>query len=271
MDRGFKVRIGSGVGLRSGYFAGSDKIRQMDLEEMFADEEVKALFCTRGGYGSARLLETMQWDIVRQNPKILIGFSDITALSMGILSNTGLVTFAGPMVAAELAQPVSTTVERALWETLMTPRSRCELPIGKAVKTIRAGRAEGTLIGGNLSVLCSLIGSRYLPDFSGAILFIEDVGESVYRIDRMLLQLKYAGLLNSLAGVVLGTFTAIPKQAADRELDDVLEEYLLPLNVPLLSGIPFGHIQEKITLPLGATVLLDASKGKLTVLHAMVK
>ena len=237
---------------------------------MFADDRVKAMFCTRGGYGSARLLEYLDWDAMRNKPKIVVGFSDITALSMGVLARTGLVTFAGPMVAAEMADEISINVETALWDLVMKPRTQRELTIGNEVRTIRAGRAEGPLMGGNLSVLCSLAGSPYLPEFSGSILFLEDIGERVYRIDRMLLQLKYAGILKSVAGVVLGSFTAIPDLKCDRPLDEVFEEYLLPLNVPILADIPFGHIREKITLPMGANLAIDAGKRKLTVLHPVV-
>jgi muramoyltetrapeptide carboxypeptidase len=270
LSRGYRVRIGNGVGLRSGYFAGSDRVRLQDVHDMFEDEHVHAIFCTRGGYGSARLLQEMDYDLVQAHPKILVGFSDITALTMGLLARSGLISFAGPMVAAELADDIPSLVETALWDMLSRPAMQRELELGSAARTMRAGRAEGPLVGGNLSVLCSLIGSSWLPSFDGAILFIEDIGERVYRIDRMLLQLKYAGILDRLAGIALGSFTAIPESAADRALDEVFEEYFLPLNIPVLHGLPFGHIREKITLPVGARVRLDAGKCTLTVIQPVV-
>lgn len=270
LQRGFRVRLGTGVGLRNGYFAGPDRVRRMDLEEMFEDEQVRAIFCTRGGYGSARLLEGLDWSLIRQHPKIFVGFSDITALSMGMYAKSGLVTFAGPMVAAEIADEMSAAVEAALWESLMKPKPENRLQIGDGTQTIRAGRAEGVLIGGNLSVFCSLIGTPYMPDFSDAILFFEDVGEDVYRIDRLFLQLKYAGILQKAAGIVLGSFTAVPEARQNRPLDEVFEEYLLPLNIPILAGFPFGHIREKVTLPFGAMVRVNAGKGKLIVLQPVV-
>ncbi len=271
LSRGFRVRIGNGVGIKSGYFAGSDRVRRQDVEAMFADEQVRAILCSRGGYGSARLLETLDWDVIRNNHKIFAGFSDITALSMGLFAECGLMTFAGPMVAAEFADVISPVAENAFWEMLMQPQPQRELQAGNAVRTIRAGRAEGQLLGGNLSVLCSLIGSPYLPRFAGSILFIEDVGEQVYRIDRMLLQLKYSGILKQVAGVVLGSFTAVPPAPQDRDLDEVFEEYLLPLNVPIIAGFPFGHIKDKITLPIGAWVMMDGGKGALVVSHPVVR
>jgi len=237
---------------------------------MFLDDRVRGIVCTRGGYGSSRLLECIDWNLIKEHPKILVGFSDITALSLGLFANAGLVTFSGPMLATEFSSGMLPTVESALYDQLMTPLPHRQLALGRNVEILRAGNAEGRLLGGNLSVFCSLIGTSYLPDLHDSVLFFEDVGEEVYRIDRMLLQLKYAGILEKAVGIVLGTFTSIPNTLQDRRIEDVFEEYLLSLNIPVLMGAAFGHISEKITLPVGARVLLEAGKRKLSVLDQVV-
>lgn len=267
---GHYLRIGRSVGAQDGYLAGNDAIRAADLMDMFADERVRAIFATRGGYGAARLLGHLDYTVIRRHPKILVGFSDITALSLGLFAKTRLVTFAGPMVAAEFASGILPLTADALWRMLRRRIPRQKLPQCEATEIMMGGSAEGTLLGGNLAVLCSLIGTPWLPDLRGAVLFLEDVGESVYRIDRMLLQLREAGILRGLAGVLLGGFTAIPEVLRDRELPEVLREYFLPLNIPVLTGIPFGHFPEKITLPLGSRVRIDTQRHSVTVLEAVV-
>ncbi len=254
---------------QDGYLAGSDRLRVQDIHDMFTDSRVGAILCTRGGYGAGRLLDLIDYDLVRAHPKILVGFSDVTALSMAMLARSGLLTFHGPMVAAEFGGTPTEIAEYAFWNTLTQGVSQRMLSLGEE-GSMRDGVAEGTLIGGNLAVYSSLVGTPYLPDPSGGILFLEDVGESTYRLDRMLLQLKHAGVLRAVAGVVLGSFTSIPDTVPDRELETVLREYLLPLNIPVMTGFPFGHIQDKVTLPLGAQVRLDTKKRQLTVLQAVV-
>lgn len=270
MDKGYYVRVGWSVGAKDGYLAGPDYWRARDIHDMFEDTRVGAIIATRGGYGSARLLDQLDFDMIAKNPKIVIGFSDITALSLALLARTGLITFAGPMLAAEFAEDLDAATEKMFWEILTHRRPARILASGNET-IMRPGRAEGRLIGGNLAVLCSLIGSNYLPDFKGSILFLEDVGENVYKIDRMLLQLKYAGILGSVAGIVLGRFTAIPEDAPNRDLDEVLREYLLPLNVPILADYPFGHIPNKLILPIGAQVRIDSDGVPLTLLQSVIE
>ncbi|MCB2204871.1 LD-carboxypeptidase [bacterium] len=269
MSQGFYVRLGMSVETQDGYLAGSDALRAQDIHEMFEDERVGAILCTRGGYGAGRLLDHLDYDLIRAHPKILVGFSDVTALSMAIIARSGLLSFHGPMVAAEFGVGPTEIAELAFWSMLMDRRTQRELAFG-GEEALVEGTAEGMLIGGNLAVYASMIGSPYLPDPSGCILFLEDVGENVYRLDRMLLQLKHAGVLNAVAGVVLGSFTAIPEDEPNRELITVLREYLLPLQVPVMTGFPFGHIPDKVTLPLGAQVTLDTAKRQLTVRQAVV-
>ncbi len=270
LERGHYARLGWSVGARDGYLSGSDQLRASDIMEMFEDDRVHAIFCTRGGYGAARLLDRLDYARIRKKPKILVGFSDITALSLALFAKARIVTFAGPMVAAEFASGIEPAASAALWSMLRVRRRSQPLPECGAVKIMRSGISEGRLLGGNLTVLSSLVGTPWLPDFRDAILFLEDVGESVYRIDRMLLQLKHAGLLRKIAGVLLGSFTALPDDGGGRDLERVLNEYFLPLDIPVMTGIPFGHIPMKITLPIGATVRMDTHRKRITVLHAVV-
>lgn len=270
LEKGHYPRLGWSVGARDGYLSGPDQLRASDLMDMFEDDRVRAIFCTRGGYGSARLLDGLDFGYIRNKPRIFVGFSDITALSLALYAKSGLITFAGPMVAAEFASGIRPLTAGALWEILSIRRETQLLPACHDVDIMRPGVAEGRLLGGNLTVLSSMIGTPWLPDFRGAILFLEDVGEAVYRIDRMLFQLKHAGMLRQLSGVMLGSFTAVQDDGGERNLNHVLQEYLLPLEIPVMTGIPFGHIPEKITLPIGATVRMDTNLKSVTVLHAVV-
>jgi muramoyltetrapeptide carboxypeptidase len=237
---------------------------------MFSDARIGAIIATRGGYGSGRLLDQLDYDFIASHPKILVGFSDITALSMALLAKTGMITFAGPMLAAEFGEEPDPAMEKAFWEMLTLRRPARLLARGDE-QVMHPGRAEGTLIGGNMAVFCSLIGTEYMPDPEGSILFLEDIGENVYRIDRMLMQMKYAGILKAAAGIVLGRFTAIPEDTPNRDLDDVLKEYLLPLDIPVLTHYPFGHIPDKLILPTGAQVRIDTNRVPLTLMQAVVE
>lgn len=261
--------MGWGVGLRDGYLAGPDRVRARDIMDMFGDERVGAILCTRGGYGSARLLDMLDYELIRRYPKILVGFSDITALSLAMFTHAGLVTFAGPMVAPDFGSSILPAVEDAFWNMLCVRHETFRFSGGQE-RTLARGKAEGLLLGGNLAVFCSLIGTPYMPDLRKAILFFEEVGEDVYRIDRMFRQLKQAGILDHAAGVLLGSFTGIPDTDSRRELETVFREYLLPLHIPVLTNFPFGHIADKYTIPIGARVRLDADQRTLTLLEAAV-
>lgn len=256
--------------MRDGYLAGPDRVRAQDIMDMFGDERIGAILCTRGGYGSARLLDMLDYELIRRYPKILVGFSDITALSLAMFAHAGLVTFAGPMVAADFGSSILPAVEDAFWNMLCVRHETFRFSGGQE-RTLARGKAEGLMLGGNLAVFCSLIGTPYMPDLRKAILFFEEVGEDVYRIDRMFRQLKQAGILDDAAGVVLGSFTGIPDTDGRRDLDTVLSEYLLPLRIPVISNFPFGHIAEKYTIPIGARVRLDADQRSLTLLEAAVR
>jgi muramoyltetrapeptide carboxypeptidase len=269
--QGFTVRVGQSVTAELGYLAGSDQVRLSDLHRMFGDASVHGIICLRGGYGSARLLDDIDYGLLRRNPKVLIGFSDVTALHCAMLTRAGLLSFAGPMAAVEMASGILPATSRMMWEMLMKQRKRTVVSFGEDARVIGRGAVEGQLIGGNLAVLTSLLGTRYMPDMHGAVLFLEEVGEQVYRIDRLLLQLRQSGVLGAVAGIALGSFTSIPAERRARALDDVFDEYLAPLGIPVVTGLPFGHIATKATLPVGARVRLDATRRRLTVLQQVVR
>lgn len=267
---GFQVKCGRYWEAKWGYLAGTDEQRLADLHTMFADPEVKAIIAFRGGWGSARLLPHINFDLIAANPKIFMGYSDITTLLLSIYAQTGLITWHGA-VARDLGDDF--TLNR-LQELLCQPsdgslttntvlHSIDMLQTDNDLIVLKDGIASGKLLGGNLTVLCSLIGSRYLPSWEGAILFLEDVGEATYRIDRLFCQLKLAGILDNIAGIMLGGFTHCPEGKGDysRSLEDLFREYITPLGIPAFAGAQFGHISQKVILPVGADVHINAAKG----------
>ncbi|MEP7155703.1 MAG: LD-carboxypeptidase [Betaproteobacteria bacterium] len=269
---GFKVKEGQSLRARNGYFAGSDAQRAGDLNAMFADPDVDGIVAMSGGAGATRILNLLDYDVIRRNPKCLCGFSDITALLNAIQARTGLVTFHGPMAASEWNEFTLGYFRRLLLEgEAITFRNPVELngmltQLTDRTQTVRGGRARGRLLGGNLSVLNTLLGTPYQPDFRGAILVIEDVDEYIYRVDRMLAHLRLAGVLDKLAGVVIGQFVDCkPGEGFGRlSLEEVFDDYLKPLNIPVYSGAMFGHIKRKFTLPIGLEAEMDADACTLT-------
>jgi muramoyltetrapeptide carboxypeptidase len=270
---GYTVLRGASLDARLGYLSGDDALRAWDINAMFGNEQIAAIFCSRGGYGATRILDKLDYTLIARHPKIFVGFSDITALHMALLRRARLLSFAGPMVAAEMEQPMDDSTATAFWPLIASQSAggRIRPSMLAASRPIRPGRAEGALVGGNLAVLMSLMGTPYEPRWDGTILFLEDVGENVYKIDRMLSQLRNARVLSRIAGVLLGQFSSIPEDAPNRDLEDVLREYLLPLRIPILADIPFGHIVPKLTLPMGARVRLDAGRRSVVMLHPVVR
>jgi len=278
---GFKVKLSRHVRKRRGFLAGTDRERADDLMQMFADRKVKAIFCVRGGYGTARLLPLLDYRVIRQNPKIFVGYSDITSLHCAFLTKSNLISFHGPMFASDfLKQDFPLFTLQSCLRTLMepvTPQSICLGYSQKTVAVLRRGVAIGPLVGGNLSLLCTLIGTPFQPSFRGKILFIEDLDEPPYRFDRMLTHLLNAGLLQQVAGIAVGFCNNCedPKAKKAKEyrqtLRDVLQERLLPLKVPVVTGLPFGHVPFNATLPIGVRATLDAQKGDLIITSAAVK
>ena len=278
--RGYKVKLSSGYLKARGYLAGTDQARAAEFNAFFADPSIKAILCLRGGYGSPRILDRLDYEMIRKNPKILIGYSDITALLNGLHSKTGLVVFHGPMAKEfSLGKGLTPYSEKYFWPAF-TPSSRLfgdwggPGPRGRSqLKTIRGGQAEGVLVGGNLSVLVSTIGTPYEARSEGCILFLEDVSEKPFRIDRMLNQLRLSGKLGQYKGVLLGSFTGcLPLRQAGRiGLLDVFDHYFADLGVPVLSGYAAGHQPDQATLPFGIRVHLDASEKILSFIEAGVQ
>ncbi len=262
--RGYTVVRGAHLYDADGYLAGSDSDRADDLNAMFANTSVDAIFCSRGGSGTGRLLPLIDYPLIQRNPKVFVGYSDITTISMALWSRCSLVTYAGPMVAADMQAEMPRETEQQFWAMMKGVSDSTIIPASGGIPALSPGIAEGTLLGGTLSVLATLLGTPYEPLWDGCILFIEDVGENVYKIDRLLTHFRNAGVLHRIAGMVLGAFTGIPDDTINRRLDVVLNEILLPLNIPVIQGFPFGHIPTKVTLPYGTPAFLDANTGTLT-------
>lgn len=290
---GYKTKLAPNVHQRLGYLAGSDRDRASDLMRMFTDKKVNAILCVRGGYGTARLLPLLDYRAIRANAKIFVGYSDITSLHCAFLTKAGLVSFHGPMLNSDFATKVlpDFTVQsflRTLASHLPLPAKRGEgrgeghsinIANGYAEKTVtilRRGIARGQLIGGNLALLCTLIGTPWQPSFKNAILFLEDVGEAPYRWDRMLTHLLNCGLLQQVAGIAIGLNADCedPQAKTAKEyrqtLAEVLRDRLLPLKIPIVTGLPFGHVPTNATLPVGIRAELDANHGALRLLESGV-
>lgn len=266
--RGYGVRPGKHLFARHHYLAGGDAARAADLMEAFADPRISAVFCARGGYGAGRLLDRLDYELIAAHPKIALGFSDTTGLHLALWARAGLVCFTGSLVSLDLAGERDPFTEEWLWKTLTTAGPLGPLPLGPQVQVVRPGRAVGPLLGGCLALLCSLMGTPYLPDLSGAILLLEDVGEYPYRLDRMLNQLRLAGILEKLSGLVLGQFKDCftPEEMEHSPpLAEMVLELTQRLEVPILAGVPYGHFARRLVLPLGVEAVLDTAVPQLRI------
>lgn len=272
---GFKVKLGENVRARNGFLAGGDAGRAADVMAMFADPAVNAIFCLRGGYGSVRILDLLDFKIIRRHPKIFVGYSDLTSFHGELQKQTNLISFHAPMAGALAAADLPEFTRATFFRTLMEAKPAGSICAGydkKDVSTLRCGVAEGRLLGGNLSVLCADIGTRFEPKFSGRILFLEDVGERPYRLDRLLTQLLNAGVFDKVAGVAIGVnHDCEEKTPASGEYTqssaDVFAERLSSLKIPVVTGLPFGHVELNAALPVGAKATLD---GDLIITEAAV-
>lgn len=268
-ELGYRVTVGNSVLDKDLYFAGSALARAGDLREMFERKDVRAIVVARGGYGSNYLLPLIDLDVIRQNPKPLIGYSDLTSLLTWILDETGLVTFHGPMVAKDFAHTDGVDLES--WFAALEGRSSWSL---NQMRTLVSGQAEGTLYGGCLSILAASMGTPYEIETGGTILFLEDVATKPYQVDRMLMQLKLADKFDGVQGIVFGQMQDCDQPGGqDYTLEEVILRVLGDLGVPIAFGLPSGHVQSRnITLPFGVKAQLQASDGSatLTMLEAAV-
>lgn len=266
---GFQVKTGQHYGDRYGHLAGTDAGRAADINAMFADKAVRGIVCVRGGSGAARLLPRLDYDTIRRNPKTLLGYSDITALHSAINAKTGLVTFHGPIGSGSWNTFNVDQFQRMFFNReLMQFANKVEagdelVPRRNRTITITGGTARGALVGGNLAVLTAIAGSPYVPDFRGRILFLEDVGEAPYRIDRMLTTLKLMGALDQIAGFIFGECSECDpgNGYGSLTLEQILDDHIKPLKIPAYRGAMIGHIREQFIVPVGGEVELDADAG----------
>jgi len=258
---GWDAAVGDHATDRDGYLAGDDASRLRDLNAALRDDTIDGIWCLRGGYGAMRLLPFLDVDAMRRRPRALIGYSDITALHAALGRASSVITYHAPHAGTRLSPFSRESMEHAV----VAQRESCGHAPG--ARTLRPGRAEGRLVGGNLALLASLCGTPFAPDYTDAILVLEDIGEPTYRIDRMLRQLALSGALGRVAGIAFGSFTEGTAQGDDasRALDDVLREAAALAGVPAIAGIPVGHIDDQWTLPLGAMAELDAESRSLHV------
>jgi muramoyltetrapeptide carboxypeptidase len=268
---GFRVRTGQTLKEKYGYFAGTDEQRAKELNAFFEDPEIKGIFCMKGGWGCARILPLLDYKLIRTNPKIIIGFSDITSLLLGIQSKTGLVTFHGPVGNSGWNDFTVDYLKRVLMNKERVKYSGTGKEEDKPL-VLRKGIANGVLAGGNLSVLVSMMGTAYLPDWENKILFLEDTGEEPYKIDRMLTQLKLCGVMDKISAFVFGKCVKCLAEEPVKAFtfQQVLEQQMAPLNIPAFSGAMIGHIENKLTIPLGIKAQVDAERGTITLLEQAV-
>ena len=275
---GLKTTLAPHLFDRYGYLGGRDKDRADDVNKMFADPSVNGILAVRGGWGCARLLPYLDFATIAKHPKVLLGYSDLTALLLAIHARTGLITFHGPVGISKwnpfkvgYLKKVLFDGEAATFENLKDAGDLLA-PVENRTRTITPGTARGSIVGGNLTVLTTIIGSGYLPDFDGRILFLEDVEEQLYRIDRMMTQLKLAGILAKVRGVVFGTCSQCgPGEGfGSLTLEEILDDHLKPLGVPVYSGAMIGHMDKQFTIGEGVEVEMNATTGTIRMLEPAV-
>lgn len=272
---GYKVKIGKNVGNYHGYLAGTDDERLEDLHSMFSDKTVKAIMCLRGGYGAFRLLDKINYKMIQKNPKIFVGYSEITALQNAIFSKTGLITFAGPMPAVDFVNSISPFTEEWFWKVITSNKKigKVKYPENSKMPFINKGTANARILGGNLAVFSTMLGTDFFPDMKDKILLLEDIDEKPYKIDRMLNQLRLAKVFKGLKGVILGRFVECYEQDPNKKtltLGEVIEHYFKVLKIPTIYTFPHGHIKDFITIPMGLKIGLNATKGTVEFLENAV-
>jgi muramoyltetrapeptide carboxypeptidase len=265
-ELGLEAKLGKHVTSSYGYLAGKDEERLQDLHDMFADKEVKAIICARGGFGTARLAEQLDYELIKNNPKIFWGYSDITFLYTAIHQRTGLVTFHGPMLSSDMGRGDTHERTKHSFQQLFSARPVVYTEEISPLEIINGGKAEGETAGGNLSILVSTLGTPFEVDTKGKILFIEEIGEEPYKVDRMLNQLKMAGKLADASGIVIGSFNHCEPKEQNRSLslDEVIADYVKTASKPAMKGFKIGHCSPHITLPIGVKVTMDTQMKRLT-------
>jgi muramoyltetrapeptide carboxypeptidase len=273
---GYRVKLGKHLRDQHGYLAGTDEARANDFNDMVNDTEVKAIFALRGGYGTPRLLQMINYRALKQHPKIIVGYSDLTALQLAVFRKTGLVTFSGPMPGVEMWKGIDPYTEEHFWRLLTSATKIGELPNPQEepLSILQHGSATGRLLGGNFALMNSLMGTPFLPSLKKALLVLEDVDEAPHRVDRMLAQLLNANVLRNLSGLIFGRFTGCnPSDSTEPHLtiEQILKEYAAKIKCPVVANFQYGHVAKKLTLPIGLTASVDTHKQKITVLESGVR
>lgn len=272
---GFRVKEGEFIRSRYGNLAGPDEQRISDLHGMFKDSEVKGILCIRGGTGVSRLLDRIDYDLIAKNPKVFLGYSDITGLLLAFYHKTGLVSFHGAVGTSTWSNYLANKFKEQFFEndlqTFTNPAKKGDtfITYNDRIRTIHGGIVEGVLMGGNLTLISGLCGSPYLPDFKNTILFVEEVGEDYGRIDRMFCQLKNAGILSAIKGFVFGNCTDCSAVSGygSFNLEQILNDYIRPLNIPAYTGARIGHLSDQFILPVGVDARMNADTGTIELLE----
>lgn len=261
---GLEVVVGKSCTSKNGFLAGEDTVRADDINMMFADKTIKGIFAMRGGYGSARILDLLDYKTIRQNPKVFTGYSDITALHVAFNQKCDLITFHAPMPASEFYEGIDEYTMNFFKRSMFCNDSLgiMENPKEQEIKTLVKGKAKGRIVGGNLTLLASSLGTKYEVDTKGKILFLEDVDEAPYRIDRMLLQLKQSGKFKDAAGIILGQWTRCEAENKENtlELEEIFKQLIGTENKPTIYNIACGHSTPTMTIPMGAFAKIDNDK-----------
>lgn len=279
---GLKYKLGVNVKSGTGYKSRSISERVNDIHSFFEDPDVKGVFCIRGGYGSIQILDYIDYKMIRENPKVFLGYSDITALHLAINKFSGLITFHGPVMVSSFTEFTMNSLKQAIMNNqiigkVSNPQTIANFRKVHPIRTIKSGIAEGKLIGGNLSLITSLMGTKYEINTKDSILFIEDVGEEPYRLDRMLSQLKIAGKFRDAKGIIIGECAGCnfdklnSSRVWDYTLGEILDQTFSDLEIPILFGLTIGHTADQITLPIGLNAILDADEGSIMINDSAVR
>ncbi len=273
---GYRVKVGQHASRVHGYLAGTDDQRAADFNAMIQDKSIKAIIAVRGGYGTPRILPLLDYRTLRRQPKIIVGYSDLTALQLAIFHRVGLVTFSGPMSGVEMSDGMDPYTEEHFWRVLTSTKKGGALknPNGEPLKVLREGRRSGRILGGNLATAASLLKTPFAPDFTGSILVLEDVDEAPHRVDRMLAQLCNAHILNNLSALVFGKFIDCVPSDPNKPfipIDEVLVNAAQDLRCPVFANLQYGHLPRKLTVPIGVRARIDTKRGVFEVMESAVR
>lgn len=270
---GFEVILGDNTFSKLTYLSNDDEQRAEEINNMFKMKEIEVILCTRGGYGTPRILELLDYELIRNNPKIIIGFSDITAILNTIMQKTDLIVFHGPMLASNMSDSLDEYTFKSLFSTLKGEQSEylLENPKNNKIQSLNDGKATGQIVGGNLALISSLMGTPYEVDTKGKLLFLEDIGEKPYKIDRMLTQLKLAGKFKDASGVILGNWNDCTDENDSFAVDELIEQIIKPCGKPIIKNLQSGHCTPMLTIPIGVMAEIDATNKTVKVLEKSVE